>query len=72
MLDLIEAYLEGRLVDGIESHSIGGTQINLIPTERLVTLRDRYRQEVANEDAAARAAAGLSTRRTIRVRFGSP
>jgi hypothetical protein len=32
-------------------------------------LRDRYRNEVANEDAAAKVAAGLGNPRNIGVRF---
>jgi hypothetical protein len=69
MLDLIEACLEGRVVDGIESHSIGGVPINLIPLERLVVLRDKYYSEVARQEQAEALARGLGGGRNIRVRF---
>ena len=69
MLDLIEASLEGRAVDGIDSHSIGGVPINLIPLERLVVLRDRYKAEVMRAEQAEAIARGLGGSSNIKVRF---
>lgn len=69
MLDYIEAALEGRVIDGIESHSIGGVPINLIPLERLLVLRDRYAAEVAREEQAEALRRGLGGSRNIKVRF---
>lgn len=69
MLDLIEAALEGRVVDGIESHSIGGVPINLIPFERLVVMRDRYKSEVMREQQSEALRLGLGGSRNIKVRF---
>lgn len=70
MLTLIEAALEGRMVDGIESHSIGGVPINLIPARELLAMRDRYRIERQRENESERVAQGLGSTRTIKVRFG--
>ena len=41
-----------------------------IPVAELLQLRDRYRADVAREDAATAVAAGLSDRRRVFVRFG--
>ena len=70
MLALVEAALEGRMVDGIESHSIGGVPINLIQADRLMAIRSQYRVEVQREREEMRLQAGLGSRRTIKVRFG--
>lgn len=72
MLALIEAQLEGRAPDGIESHSIGGTPINLIPLERLKVLRDQYWGEVLRQRKADAIARGLGNPRNIYVRFSAP
>lgn len=69
MLDLIEAQLEGRVVDGIESHSIGGVPINLVPFERLRVVRDQYRAEVQSEERAEKIKRGIGGSSNIYVRF---
>lgn len=69
MLDLIEAALEGRAVDGIDSHTIGGVAINLIPLERLRVLRDQYKAEVLREEQADKLKRGVGGGRNIYVRF---
>jgi len=72
MLDLLEAALEGRATDGIESHSIGGTPISLIPLERLKVLRDQYWSAYQREVKAEKLAKGLGGSRNIYVRFTAP
>lgn len=69
MLDLIEAALEGRAVDGIDSHTIGGVAINMIPLERLRVLRDQYKAEVLREEQADKLKRGVGGSRNIYVRF---
>lgn len=45
-LAIIEAALEGRLPDGMESYTIAGRAVTKIPLTELVELRARYRSEV--------------------------
>lgn len=67
-LDAIEAWIEGRDV-GVAEYEIAGRRMKYIPVEQLIVLRDRYRREVATEDAASRLAAGLPTRNKLQVRI---
>lgn len=70
MLELIEAVLEGRVIDGIESATIGGKQITKIPLIDLHALRLRYKAEVANEEKAFLLAHGIAQNgNQVRVRF---
>lgn len=69
MLDLIEAQLEGRVVDGIESHSIGGVPINMIPFERLRVVRDQYKSEALREENAEKIRRGIGGSSNLYVRF---
>ena len=69
-LDAIEATLEGRASSAVLEYEIASRRLKYIPVSELLQLRDRYRAEVAREDAAAAAAAGLSDRRRVYVRFG--
>lgn len=72
MLEIIQAVLEGRVVDGIESATIGGKQISKIPLLDLKRLEQTYRGEVAAEEKALRLAYGLKANgHQIRVRFSS-
>ncbi len=68
-LEAIEAVLEGRASSAVAEYEIAGRRLKYIPVADLLVLRDRYRAEVASEDAAANAAAGLPDRRRIFVRF---
>lgn len=68
-LAAIESYLEtgSNLAAGYE---IAGRRLNRYPLPDLLALRDRYRAEVARDQAAADAARGLPSRARVFVRFG--
>ena len=67
-LEAIEATLEGRSTSATAEYEIAGRKMKFIPVTDLLVLRDRYRVDVAREDAATRAAAGLSNPGRIYVR----
>lgn len=69
-LQAIEDTLEGRATSATAEYQIAGRQLKYIPIPELLTLRDRYRQEVRAEEAAERMAAGLGNPGRIYVRFG--
>ena len=69
MLAAIESVLEGRITADIESYSIAGRQITKIPLSELLVIREKYKAEVAREDAAERLKMGLKSKKTIKVRF---
>ena len=69
VLDAIEAVLENRATLDQEEYSIAGRSLKRTPTERLLRLRQVYRQEVASEDAAARLSAGLGGSPKLQVRL---
>lgn len=69
-LEAIDATLEGRATSATAEYEIGNRRMKFIPVAELLQLRDRYRAEVAREDAAAAVAAGLPDRRRVYVRFG--
>lgn len=66
----IEAYLENANNLTAAMYEIAGRKLQRISVPDLLTLRDRYRGEVAREDAAANAARGLPDKRRVMVRFG--
>lgn len=68
-LDAIEAVIEGRASDAVQSYTIGGRQINKMSADDLITWRNYYRAEVAAENDAARRANGQPSKNTIQVRF---
>jgi len=68
-LDAIEAVIEGRASQDVLEYSIAGRSLKRIPLTELLVLRDRYRAEVAREDAASRIAQGLPDSRRVFVRF---
>lgn len=70
MLDAVEATLEGRASSDVEQLMISGRSVKHLPVADLLTLRDRLRLDVAREEAAERAAAGLPARGRVMVRFG--
>lgn len=70
-LDAIEATLEGRASSSTAEYEIAGRRLKHIPVPELLQLRDRLRQDVRAEDAAAAAAAGLQSRGRVYVRFGA-
>ena len=66
----IEAYLQSPANLTAASYEIAGRKLQRIGVPDLLALRDKYKAEVAREDAAANAAAGLPDRRRVMVRFG--
>lgn len=66
----IEAYLEnaGNLTAAM--YEIAGRKLHRINLPELLALRDKYKGEVAREDAAASVARGLPDKRRVMVRFG--
>lgn len=69
-LEAIEAVIEGRASSATLEYSIAGRTLKHIPMADLLSLRDKYRAEVAREDAAAAVASGLPDKRRVFVRFG--
>lgn len=72
-LEAIDATLEGRATSATEMYEIqtpggGMRKLKHVPIQELLVLRDRYRADVAREDAAARSAAGLPNPGRIFVR----
>jgi hypothetical protein len=70
MLDAIEAVLEGRATSAVQEYEIAGRKLRYIPLPELLVIRDKYRAEVAREDAAADVARGMPDGRRVYVRFG--
>jgi hypothetical protein len=65
MLESIETALEAFAANPVmKSYAIGTRQYMRADIPDLLVLRDRYRNEAANEDAAAKVAAGRPTRAT--------
>jgi hypothetical protein len=69
MLDAIEAVLENRAGADVAQYSIAGRQVIKIPIPELITLRNKYKAEVAAEDATERIAKGLDGAKQVLVRF---
>ena len=69
-LEAIEATLSGRATSATAEYEIAGRRLKYIPLPELITLRDRYRMDVAREDAAAQVGNGLPDKRRVLVRFG--
>lgn len=67
----IEAYLEDSNNLKSAMYEIAGRRLQHIPLPELLALRDRYRFDVAKEDAAAASARGLPDKRRVFVRFGA-
>jgi hypothetical protein len=67
-LEAIEATLEGRSTSATAEYEIAGRKLKYLSVPDLLKFRDRYRIDVAREDAATRAAAGLSNPGRIYVR----
>lgn len=69
VLDAIEATIEGRASNDQVSMSIAGRSISRTPMVELITLRDKYRMYVADEESADDVAAGLGSKRRVFVRL---
>ena len=72
VMELIEAAMEGRVPNGMESYSIGGRSINKIPLNQLRELWEKYKQDVAMEEQAERLVNGRRSGKNIGVRFNRP
>lgn len=69
-LEAIEATIEGRATSATAEYEIAGRKLKYISIPELLQLRDRLRQDVAREDAAAQIAKGMGNPNRIFVRFG--
>ena len=69
VLDAIEAVIEGRATKDQDSYAIAGRSLSRTPIPDLLTLRDKYRSEYAQELRAQRIAQGLGHSGIIRTRF---
>lgn len=68
VLDAIEAVIEGRASLDQQSYKIGDRELVRMSVAELLKFRDRYRAELAREEAAARSGQSLLGRR-VAVRF---
>lgn len=68
-LDNIEAVLEKKATHEVLNSEVNGVKLERIPFDQLIALRDRYRMEVRNEEAALRIKQGLGSGRKILTRF---
>lgn len=71
MLAAVEARIEGRLTQDVESYTIDGLALTHIPFEQLDGLRARFADQVAAERRAQRGQARQLVR-PVRVRFNPP
>ena len=69
VLEALEATLENRATDDMDSFTIRGRTISSMPIKDLLSFRALYKREVAAEANARRLAAGLPSNRFIRTRF---
>lgn len=69
VLAAIEALLEGRSTQDVNSYSIKDRSLSKMTAEELVQWREYYRREVNREKINERARLGKSTGRTMAVRF---
>jgi hypothetical protein len=53
VVDLLQAHIEGRLPEGIESTTVGNVPISKIPLSEAVSLLDRYKNKLREEDKKA-------------------
>jgi len=71
VLDQIEAAIEAFSF-GVKQYTIGNRSMTKQDMPEIITMRDRYRAEVASEDAAAKMASGLGNPRNVGIRFSRP
>ena len=69
VLDAIEATIEGRASRDQQAYSIAGRSLQLTPVADLLSLRDKYKVEVAAELAKEKVGRGESTSKQVLVRF---
>jgi hypothetical protein len=68
-LALLEAAIENRVPNGLETTNIDGQELQRIPLKDLIDLQKVYQAKVEAEQNRASIAAGLGNRRTIYTRF---
>jgi len=71
VLENIETYLENSGNLSAASYEIAGRKLQRFSLPELLAMRDKYKGEVAREDAAMNVSRGLPDRRRILVRFGA-
>jgi hypothetical protein len=69
VLEAIEAVIERRASKDQEEFAIGDISLKRMPIADLLVLRDRYKAEVAGEQAGAALAAGLNGAKRLMVRL---
>lgn len=71
MVELLESHLEGRLPEGLESHTVGGVPISKIPLTEAEALLTRYQHKVRAERNARRVREnpGLGSGNTVHIEF---
>jgi len=69
VFDAISAVIEGRASKDQEEYTIGGRSLKRTSIPDLLVLRDRYKAELGNEEAAEKIASGGSNPRQFGVRF---
>lgn len=72
VLEAIEAVIEGRATKDQEEFTIGNRSLKRTPIADLLVLHDRYKREVAMEEAAEQMARGLGNPRNVGIRFSRP
>lgn len=71
VLDALKAKIESRATKDQEQMLVGGQVVGQMPIHRLLEFYDRFKAEVASEEAAERVANGMGSGRNIYVRFGN-
>lgn len=69
MVRLLEAHVEGRALDGVESHTVGGVPITQIPLDQAAALLRDYRGYLREERKAAAVKAGRQSGNRILIEF---
>ncbi len=69
VLDALKAKIESRATKDQEQMLVGGQVVGQMPIHRLLEFYDRFKAEVAAEEAAERVANGMGSGRNIFVRF---
>lgn len=69
VIDAIEAVIEKRATKDQENYSINGRSLQRTPITDLLTLRDRYKSELAKEEKIRKIKNGLGGSNKIKVAF---
>lgn len=68
-LEAVQAVIAGRATDGVLSYRINERELRSYEMRDLLTLESKLKADVRREDAAARLAAGLPSRKQLHVRL---